>query len=214
MIRAYASTRRQCPAEPAVVAQALDYVRSLARRDLNPLAAMLGSHASPRTLHQYPEPGINWIGGGLGYFYHSHARRSSRSAEHGHFHLFAQQRDRRGNACDGSYAHLVGIEVNARGAPLRVFTTNLWVTAGLWRSAAFIAGELRRFAIVATRRESGPERWIGMILKLYPVQVRDVLRQRERRVARWRRERSVEQRLQDHRIRTLSSAHLSMSAKA
>ncbi len=196
-----------------MVAQALDYVRCLARRDLNPLAVVLGSRESPPAFHQYPEPGINWIGGGLGYFYHSHGGRSARSAEHGHFHLFARQRDRGGSSGDPSYAHLVGIEVDARGAPLRVFTTNLWVTAGHWRSAGFIGGELRRFASIATRPQSGPERWIGMLLKLFPAEVRDVLRQRERRVARWRRERTAERRLWDHRIRTLSSACLSMSAK-
>ncbi len=209
---AYASTRRSRKPAPAVGAQALDYARSLARRELNPLAAVLGSHASPAAFHQYPDPGINWIGRGLGYFYHSHGPRRGQRAEHGHFHLFARQIERRGKNRERAYAHLLGIEVDARGAPLRLFTTNLWVTAGRWRSAAFIARELRRFARIATRPDSGPERWVGMLLKLFPAQVGDVLRQRELRVARWRREHTTERRLWDHRIHTLSSAQLSLCA--
>lgn len=204
---------RQGRPEPALVAQALDYVRLLAQRNLNPLVAVLGSRDARPAFHQYPDPGINWIGGGLGYFYHSHGPHSAPGAEHGHFHLFAQQADYRGQSRDDLYTHLVGIGVDATGAPLRLFTTNLWVTAGRWRSAAFIRGHLSRFARFATRPDSGPERWIGMILGLFPTEVREVLRLREQRVGRWRHERMAQRRLADRRIHNLSSVSVAMSAK-
>jgi len=213
VMRADAAGHRQSGPEPAVVAQqAIDYTRALAQRDLNPLVAVLGSRAAPPAFHQYPEPGIHWIGDGLGYFYHSHGPEQSRRGEHGHFHLFAQQLDCRGHASGDSYAHLVGIAVDATGAPLRVFTTNLWVTAGRWRCAAFICSELKRFARNVSRPDSGPERWIGSILSLYPAEVRKVLRLREQRVGHWRRERMAERRLADRRIHTLSSISLALSA--
>ncbi len=203
-------TRRSRQPEPVVIAQALDYVNRLARRDLNPLVAVLGSRDAPSAFHQYPGSGINWIDDALGYFYHSHGRESARRAEHGHFHLFA----RAGRCGHDSYSHLLGIAVDATGAPQHLFMPNLWVTAGHWRSAVWIRCELSRFADVAMRTDSGPECWIGMILKLYPAEVCEVLRQRQRRAGYWQGQGELQRRLADRRIRVLSSVRLSMAPGA
>ncbi len=200
--------------EPAAVAQAIDYVRSLAARNVNPLAAIVGSRRAPPVFHQFPQPGINRVGEGLGYFYHSHDAPASPTREHGHFHLFGRARRRRGEDPVDSYVHLAGIGVDANGAPLRLFTTNLWVTAGRWRSAAFIRGELNRFAHRATRPDSGAERWIGLLLRLFPAEIRSVLRLRELKVAGWRREGVVQRRLADRRIHLLSAVPLALGEPA
>jgi hypothetical protein len=176
------------------------------------LHAVIGTSSAPQVNRQYPAPGINWIGDGLGYFYHSHGPNESRGAEHGHFHLFSQVPERHAGACSASYAHLIGIDVDATGRPLRMFTTNLWVTNGQWRSARFVRAELSRFAALASRPDVGPEKWISLVLQLFPQQVLDVIRLRERRVAQWRRD-EVKRRLSDRRIRILSSMALSMGSK-
>lgn len=198
--------------DPVLARRTLRYVRTLARRSRSPLVAILGSSKATTAFHQYPDPGINWVGDGLGYFYHSHGPASSRQAAHGHFHLFACEPDYRGVTQLDSYSHLLAIEVDATGAPSRLFTTNLWVTCGHWRSAPFVRNALRRFAALATLPGSGPERWIGMMLGLVPAEVHEVLRRREERVGQWRRERIARSRLADRRIHVLSSVPIAMSA--
>jgi hypothetical protein len=63
-------------------------------------------------------------------------------AEHGHFHLFAQlgKDDRQ----IPRYTHLLGIAVDARGLPLRLFTTNRWVTDETWLPAPSVLGMVRQ----------------------------------------------------------------------
>ncbi len=200
--------RRPDRGESTALEQALAYVRSLARQGRNPLTAVLGSRRAPRPFRQYPDRGIHWLAGGLGYFYHSHGTARGQRSEHGHFHLFAEDQGR-GAAGTDAYRHLLAVGVDAAGAPRRLFTTNLWVTAGAWRPAARLREDLRRFARVATRRRSGPERWLGLILLLFPGEVREVLRLRERRVREWRRAGTVQRRLADRRIHVLSAVPLS-----
>lgn len=205
--------RRTARGESTALEQALAYVRSLARQGRNPLTAVLGSRRAPRPFRQYPDHGIHWLADGLGYFYHSHGAAPGGPREHGHFHLFAEEPGRGASRTD-AYRHLLAVGVDAAGAPRRLFTTNLWVTAGAWRPAARLRGDLQRFARVATRRGSGPERWIGLILLLFPGQVREVLRLRERRVREWRRAGIVQRRLADRRIHVLSAVTLPMPAAA
>lgn len=190
--------------------QALEYVRSLASRKSSPLRAVVGGTIAPSAFRQYPHSGITWIGEELGYYYHSHGPQARPRGAHGHFHLFSQRGDCRGERTDDRYTHLIGIDVDATGQPLRLFATNHWVTAGQWRSAAHVRRELLRFAAVATRPESGPERWIGLILRLFPAQVCEVLRQREHRVRQWRRDRIAQRRFADRRIPILGGVALTV----
>ena len=55
-------------------------------------------------------------------------------------------------------SHLVAIAVNSRGEPIRLFTTNRWVTGETWYHADDIIGMLDRFAIFdvePSRRSTG-----------------------------------------------------------
>ena len=201
--------RRRGSASPAALALALEYVQSLARRGSSPLHAVLRGRLEPIAQEQYPRPGINWIGDDeLGYFYHTHGPARQRRIGHGHFHLFARVPRRQDEAHCAPYVHLIGIDVDATGKPLRLFTTNLWVTAGVLRPQRFVRQELLRFAELGRRMEGGPERWIGLILGLYPWQVADVLRSRDARLESWRRQGVEARRLADRRIRLLSSLAL------
>ena len=207
------SVPRPFRGESRALGQALAYVRALARRGRNPLTAVLGSRRAPRPMRQYPDGGIHWITGGLGYFYHSHGAAPAGTPEHGHFHLFAQEPGR-GAARTESYRHLLAVGVDAAGAPRRLFTTNRWVTAGEWRPSARLREDLGRFARLAGRRGGGPERWLGLILRLFPAEVREVLRLRERRVREWRDAGTLARRLADRRIHVVSAVTLPMPAVA
>ena len=98
-------------------------------------------------------------------------------AEHGHFHTFMRQGGLSpgahplvmpelaiaGNPAapfeaalsapapagdpDEAWTHLVAIALDDRGRPLRLFTTNRWVTGETWYAAADVAAASARFAI-------------------------------------------------------------------
>ena len=86
------------------------------------------------------------------YFYHAHAI-GGRDPEHGHFHTFLRAKGLpRGmkpvNRPDRSawptgtdaLSHIVGISMDAKGMPIRLFTTNRWVTGEAWRRFSTVAG--------------------------------------------------------------------------
>ena len=201
-------------ANPEAVVRALSFVRALAQRGQSPLHAVLGACVEPKAREQYPASGINWIRGeGLGFFYHSHGQMGVRAIEHGHFHLFAQTYGRVDGNGERPYAHLIGVDVDATGKPLRLFTTNLWVTGGIWRSAKFVRCAVLRFAALGLHESAGPERWVGLILSLFPQQVNEVLRRREQRIAPWRNECVIQKRLLDRRVRILSAVPLDFDSE-
>lgn len=192
---------------PDVAGLALAYVRALLGRNSNPLAAVLENCGSPRLDQQYPRPGINWLSGELGFYYHSHGHGRSRPGEHGHFHLFARDR-RRGRAPGTGYTHLLAMAVDGKGMPVRLFTTNLWVTGGAWRAARFVLQRLTDFNRLAGQPAIGSARWLGMMLALHAPAVRRVIREREARARDWRARGVLDRRLADRRVEVLSEYSL------
>ncbi|WP_408863352.1 DUF6969 family protein [Acidiphilium acidophilum] len=79
---------------------------------------------------QYPpDKGID-LDSGWRFFYHSHVARERLRAEHGHFHVFVP-----GTGDRTQHTHLIGISLNVHGLPIRLFTTNRWVTDEAWQPA-------------------------------------------------------------------------------
>lgn len=96
---------------------------------------------------------------GYEFYYHAHSADEMHDGEHGHFHLFK----RYGN----DFHHLIGIALNQQGLPVRLFTTNQWVTGEKFVSAKSVVAELRDFDM-ATKGRMGPiARWISAFTKLY-----------------------------------------------
>jgi hypothetical protein len=186
---------------------ALAYVRALVPRNTNPLAALLGDCTVPTVDHQYPEPGINWLNAELGFYYHSHGHGRSKTGEHGHFHLFARA-SARGRPATEAFTHLLAVAVDGKGMPVRCFTTNLWVTGGLWRSARFVLARLEDFGRLAGCSSVGSGRWLGMMLVLHAPLVRRVINQREARTRSWRHQGALPRRLADRRVEIMSETSM------
>jgi hypothetical protein len=185
-------------------------VLALARQDRNPLTELLRPSSAATSCEQRTQPDINWLDSRLGYFYHCHPSAARTATEHGHFHLFA----RAGNKSAASdYTHLIALAVDGVGAPLRAVTTNLWVTAGQWRSATHVLQRLHDFERLTTRRGSGPRRWLGWLLGLSRGEIRTALLARDARVRSWRLAGELASRFADRRIYVLSSTPLSLSSK-
>lgn len=161
--------------------------------------------------------------------------------EHGHFHLFlrgegmprgvspvvppdlavataaarptAQPQSaplRRGAGED--VCHLVAIAVDGGGAPIRLFTTNRWVTGESWYRADDVISALPRFRLA----EEGPaallSRWLAALVALYRPEIAELLRRRDRAVIE-RRWRSRGNAFEDRRLEIASSLEIDLGAR-
>ena len=134
-------------------------------------------------------------------------------AEHGHFHLFLRAEgmprgvspmvfpddavvaDKAGRTppqaapvkrgASDRVAHLFAIGLDARGEPVRFFTTNRWVTGETWYCAADVVRMLDRFTPAG---DASPllDRWLGAMVRLYRTEIEGLLTRRDEAVAKWR----------------------------
>jgi len=84
-------------------------------------------------------------------------------------------------------SHLVAISMDSRGLPIRLFTTNRWVTGETWYGAEDVVRMLDRFAI-GTGEPSRPlNAWITAMFTLFRPQMHALLAARDAAIMTWRR---------------------------
>lgn len=148
------------------------------------------------------------------YFYHIHPPGQRTPGEHGHFHTFLRaagmppgvaplmlpetavaEMAREPQAAPitrGSrdeVSHLVGITLNARREPIRLFTTNRWVTGESWYRAEDVVSMLGCFTLDGADGPTLLNRWLAAVLGLFRPQIAALLRLRDETVMGWRRRR-------------------------
>jgi len=84
-------------------------------------------------------------------------------------------------------SHLVAISMSPRGLPVRLFTTNRWVTGETWYRAEDVACMLERFVVDVPRPSRALNRWIGAIFVLFRPQMAALLAARDAAIMQWRR---------------------------
>ena len=84
-------------------------------------------------------------------------------------------------------SHLVAISMDARGLPIRLFTTNRWVTGETWYGAEDVARMLDRFAIGTAEPSRPLNDWITAMFVLFRPQMRALLAARDAAIMQWRR---------------------------
>ena len=115
---------------------------------------------------------------GARFYYHAHDPADWSLEEHGHFHLFVDE------AGGSGFSHLVGVSMDAKGQPRRLFTTNAWVTGETMRPAQELLSRLpRAFEINRARPSWLVGRWLTSLLALVMPEVRELLLARDRVVA-------------------------------
>lgn len=116
------------------------------------------------------------------YYFHAHPpedRANAWGAEQGHFHTF-----QRGG--DGAVTHLIAVSVNGCGDPVRLFTTNAWVTGEAWRPADQVIALLDRFAVDQALPSWPVNLWLTNLLRLFRPGIEMLLRRRDAALADWR----------------------------
>ncbi len=228
-----AATLRECRA--ALAARASTVIREAAGDGAADSAADIVDW------RHYPEGEVYDPATHAQYFYHRHpggARmRSAAPIEHGHFHLFLRgegmqagiaplvlpelavanapvprqsaplKRGIRDEVC-----HLVAIAVDGQGEPIRLLTTNRWVTGETWYRAEDVIGMLGRFRLISESPAALLNRWINALVCLFQPEIARLLRQRDKAIVerrfRWRT--NV---LEDPRLEIAASLDIDLAAR-
>ncbi len=129
------------------------------------------------------------------YYFHSHR---PEGGEHGHFHTFIRRDgipakiqpvpNESGEAWpegDDNICHLIAIAMDNKGFPIRLFTTNRWVTGENWYKADDVIALLERFEIDHAWPSWPANRWVGAMLRFYRPQIELLIRERDRKIEAW-----------------------------
>jgi hypothetical protein len=156
------------------------------------------------------------------YYYHAHAA-ELRGGEHGHFHTFLRPKGMPAGIrpaplpdyrppTDGNTAlsHLIAISMDRAGYPIRLFTTNRWVTGETWYAADSVIAMLDRFRIDHARPSWPANIWITNMLRLFRPQIERLLRRRDAAVARWQQEHVDANAYEDRRLEITSVIDVSV----
>jgi hypothetical protein len=73
------------------------------------------------------------------------------------------------------------------GAPVRLFTTNRWVTGETWYAAADVCAMLDRFVVDLARPSWPVNRWLSAMFCLFAPQMMALLHARDAAIMSWRR---------------------------
>ncbi|PHP67994.1 hypothetical protein CSC94_04820 [Zhengella mangrovi] len=151
------------------------------------------------------------------YFYHAHEPGEMIDGENGHFHLFmrpfAIAPELRPvplpGGSDGKdpadrFVHIGAISVDAFSRPLRLFTTNVWVTSETLFAAQDIIPLLDRFAIEVAHPDPLVNRWITAMVAFYRPQFEGLLRLRDEVLAEWAARRPLGEVIEDRRLQNAS----------
>jgi hypothetical protein len=214
-----------------------DCRRELAARNRDIVSEVLADSPASEWRH-YPDGEVYDPKSHAQYFYHMHPVSGRLGREHGHFHTFLRAEGmpveaaplilpeiavaevpalppqapplKRGTREEVS--HLVAIAVDCRGEPIRLFTTNRWVTGETWYRADDVVGMLDQFAITGVEPSETLNRWVGAMLRLFRPQIAALLRMRDETVMAWRRRRRTHV-FEDPALEITSSLDIGLDAQ-
>ena len=171
-------------------------------------AALCGAGDFVEWAH-YPANDCTDPASGFEFYYHAHTRDEMSANEHGHFHVF--RRD--ANKAD-KFFHLIGISLDARGLPIKLFTTNAWVTGEAMAPGATVAKAAQQFGVKAHGRAAPIARWLTALIQLYATDIAELARERDEKLDRLTNVGQSKKVLQqDRRVRVLSQRRINVLNK-
>lgn len=168
-------------------------------------AALAGSAEFVENAH-YPKNDVVDVQNGTRFFYHAHPAHERIDGEHGHFHIFVDEPAKPANA-PPNFVHLAGISLDDKGTPLRLFTTNQWVTGERYVRAEKLVGALASFQLSTLGRMAPVARWINAMMRWCSDDIYQLLLQRDARLQ--SHQQGLREALRDRRWHILSQQRLS-----
>jgi hypothetical protein len=189
------------PAELTAMLEAggkvLECVRVLGNTGDNIVGELLNDNATFYEWNHYPEGDVFDPRSNAQYYYHAHPM-DERPGEHGHFHTFLRPKGMppgiepapvpEYTAPEGdndALSHLVAISCDQSGTPIKLFTTNRWVTGEVWYRSGDVLRMLSYFQIDHVRPSWAINIWITNMLILFRPQIRALVEERDSVVDNW-----------------------------
>jgi hypothetical protein len=154
------------------------------------------------------------------YYYHAHRGNEN---EHGHFHTFLRQKGMPAEIApvdhpatdewpkgEDALTHFVAISMDSYGFPIRLFTTNRWVTGEAWYRAEDVISMIDCFLIDHAYPSWPVNRWISAMFRLYQPQIAALLVRRDEIVGRWAESRPEEDVYEDRTLEITSFLDISV----
>jgi len=221
----------------AAAAVIRDCRSEFAVRNTNLLGEITGGDPAICAWRHYPDGEVYDPTSHAQYFFHAHTHDSRQAPEQGHFHTFLQAEGMPAGVAPlllpelavadavvapqaaplkhgtrDEVSHLIAIAIDARGEPIRLFTTNRWVTGETWYRAEDVVKMLDRFVIAGGGPSVIVNRWITAIVELFRPQIAALLRARDETVMAWRRRRRTHV-LEDPRLEITSSLDIELDTQ-
>jgi hypothetical protein len=215
-----------------------DCRRELAARNADLLGEVITGGVALSEWRHYPAGEVYDPKSHAQYFFHTHPATGRPAREYGHFHTFLRAEGmpvgiaplllpelavadvaalppqapplKRGTRDEVS--HLIAIAIDCRGEPIRLFTTNRWVTGETWYRADDVIRMLDRFTVTEVEPSGVLNRWIGGMIQLFRPQIAGLLRARDDAVMAWRRRRRSHV-FEDPRLEVTSSLDIELEAQ-
>lgn len=160
------------------------------------------------------------------YYFHAHPPTRGEWNDYGHFHTFLRPRgmpqdvrplpvpgEAPGATGDDALCHLIAISMNREGRPVRLFTTNRWVTAETWYTAPDVIRMLDCFTIDLSRPSWPLNRWISAMFVLYREEIESFVRQRDGAIEGWMRDHPGEDVFEDRALEVTSGMAIDLDTK-
>jgi hypothetical protein len=165
-------------------------------------AALCGSAKFIEWQH-YPRNDGKDVKSGYEFYYHAHPAKELGWDEHGHFHLFKRDlKDR------SQFNHLIAISLNPRGLPIRIFTTNRWVTGETFEWAERVMQDVDVFQMNLCGRMSLISKWLCAFLRLFAADIGELVRERDMVLSRLAKEADFTRALEMREHHVLSCAEI------
>lgn len=201
--------------------QVVECYRVLRKSDTNVVAEVLRGQGTFYEFDHYPTGDVYDRETHSQYFYHSH-----REGEHGHFHTFLREKGMPEDCHpvaqseapfmkerDDNLSHLIAISMNRAGFPIRLFTTNRWITADNWYTADDVIKMLDRFEMDVAWPSWPVNIWIGAMLRLFRPQIMEMIRERDAVLADWQKKHPDTDAFEDRRCDITSVRRISVAAQ-
>ncbi|MFQ5954824.1 MAG: hypothetical protein ACE5JZ_07160 [Kiloniellales bacterium] len=201
--------------------QVVECYRVLKKSDTNVVAEVLRGQGTFYEFDHYPAGDVYDRETHSQYFYHSH-----REGEHGHFHTFLREKGMPEDCHpveqseapfmkerDDKLSHLIAISMNHAGFPIRLFTTNRWITADNWYTADDVIKMLDRFEMDVAWPSWPVNIWISAMLRLFRPQIMELIRERDAVMADWQKKHPDTDAFEDRRCDITSVRRISVAAQ-
>ena len=172
--------------------------RILANTNDNIVGELLKGEETFYEWNHYPDGDVYDSNTHSQYYYHAHPA-EERPGEHGHFHTFIRPKGMPADIKpapvddyeapedpDDALSHIVAISMDRKGFPIKLFTTNRWVTGEVWYTADDVCRLLEYFNMDHAQPSWPVNLWLTNMVILFRPQIRQLIHARDEAVAEWR----------------------------